>query len=327
MNALKNILARRAFGPFNEKGTPGDRLSFRIDTAARAYHWNRRVRHMPAAKALEIAAPYVNRDYSKRPPQWFGNRGGAGAIMESNGERSRWIESTEHMGLRFVGWADEINKRIGHTGWHCDSEGWESLRGGVWQLPGRKGQARLVYGYVEQDNGKETNPGSACINLEIISIDMRAAEYSVDISDESACHDAARWADSMAESDAEDRRDFRTGYDAGREAAEASAEAIEARREALPLIVEYKAATASGIGPSAIPIDGPIARQAFQNIRAAIATIESARAKRDSSWRDCSSSYESSWLAGFIDNLPAADYRAAMIAMGLRAKLKESANA
>jgi hypothetical protein len=142
-SAACRIIAGRVFGPFRETGgNPGDRASFRFDTASRAYLWNRYVRKLPAARALEIAAPYALRPYSERPPQWWGPRGSVGRTFRERGDSLRWFESTSDAGLRFIGWADELPGGPDHTGWFATADGdGATLRGGVWQLPGRKGRA------------------------------------------------------------------------------------------------------------------------------------------------------------------------------------------
>lgn len=89
---------------------------------------------MGATAALELAAPVALLPHTVRRPQWYGNRGGAGAPFREGGDVLRWIESTEAAGLRFVAWADDV-ARLRYTGWHCDDEGRETLRGESGKLP------------------------------------------------------------------------------------------------------------------------------------------------------------------------------------------------
>ena len=53
-------------------------------------------------------------------------------------------------------------------GFNC---GGETLRGGVWQLPGKGGAARLLYGYAEFEGRGEMNPGSAALVVsDVVSV-------------------------------------------------------------------------------------------------------------------------------------------------------------
>lgn len=302
LTAAARVIAGRVPGPFREQGgTPGDRAAFRFDTAARAYLWNRYVRKLPAARALEIAAPYVLRPYSVRPPQWFGKRGTVGAAWDRSGDSFRWFESTADSGLRFVAWADEILS-LRYTGWHSRADGdGETLRGGVWQLPGRKGRARLVYGYAEFEGRGEMNPGSAAICVSDILETERAALWE-SVRDFPETRDAARYADGIAERQAEKARDYDSAYQAGREAAEADAEGIEARRELLPLLAELRAARKAGLAYR-LPGQAPALCSALRaRVSALLETVSEARAERDKLWQDCWSGQAEAWAAGFADN-------------------------
>lgn len=176
LETARRLIANRVPGPFREAGgLPGDRAAMRLDAAARAYLWNRNVRQMGARAALEAAAPVALRHHTdRRAKLWYGNRGGAGAPFQRGGDSLRWIENTEAAGLRFVAWADEVKGAgVKHTGWHCTEENWtgETLRGGVWQLPGKGGAARLLYGYAEFEGRGEMNPGSAALVVsDVVSV-------------------------------------------------------------------------------------------------------------------------------------------------------------
>ena len=56
---------------------------------------------------------------------------------------SRWIESLEGAGLRFVDYADKL-ARLDHTGWYCDSFESDTFRGCVLQLTGHDGRAQAA---------------------------------------------------------------------------------------------------------------------------------------------------------------------------------------
>lgn len=295
---IARAIAARVYGPFREAGgLPGETSASRFDAAARAYLWNRRVRFMPAGAALAAALPVALRSHNDRRARlWYGSAGGAaGARFKHGGDVLRWIENTEAAGLRFVGWADDVGG-LRHTGWHCDDEGRETLRGGVWQMPGKAGAARLLYGYAEFEGRGEMNPGSAALCVsDVVSVPMRGEFGNLDETD--GARDAARWADGLAESTAEDRRDYNAAYQAGREAAEADAAAIAARAELLPLLGELRAlrrAPVAGETPNAC-------RALRRAVDSLLETISEKRAERESAWGNVWGDAAEAWRAGFMD--------------------------
>lgn len=304
LETARQIIARRVPGPFREQGgLPGERAARRLDAAARAYLWNRNVRHMGARAALEAAAPVALLPHTVRRPQWYGNRGGAGAPFRHGTDSLRWIENTEAAGLRFVAWADNVpGAGVEHTGWHCDEHGDETLRGGVWQLPGKGGAARLLYGYAEFEGRGEMNPGSAALVVsDVVSVPV-ADDWRGDLLGTPGAYDAARWADGLAESTAEDRRDYDSAYQAGRRAAERDNAAAEARRELLPLLAELRAERKR----ERRPWEGEAMRPAIcaalrSRVDSLLETISAKRAKRDSAWADVWSASREAWAAGFMD--------------------------
>lgn len=294
--AAARIIAGRVFGPFREAGgLPGEFSIWRYDGAAGVYLWNRRVRGMGATQAMELAAPWALRPHTERAPQWYGPRGPVGRAFRDGSDTLRHFSSTRDAGLRFVGWSDELNRGIRHRGWFCDDDERETLRGGVWQLPGRDGRARLVYGYAEFESRDELNPGSAVI---VVS-HVLETERADDMRDSEELRDAARYGDGMAESAADARRDYERAYQAGREAGEHDEAAIAARKEALPLLRELKAAYRV-----------PMARVAFagacavlrDRIDSLIRDRAEARAARDAAWDGVFGSDVEPWKAGFIDS-------------------------
>lgn len=313
VTAAARIIAGRVYGPFREQGgPPGDRQSFRMDTAARAYVWNRRVRKLPAARALELAAPYALRPFSERPPQWYGPRGSVGAAFEAGGDSLRWFESTRDSGLRFIAWADEL-LGLRHTGWHCRDDGdGETLRGGVWQLPGRKGRARVVYGYAEFEGRGEMNPGSAAICVsDILESGPDDSDYT------EAAREAARAADSLAQSRAEESRDYDSVWQKGREAAERDAEGVAVRRELLPLLAELRPLRKSPHTPLS-PV-GQVCKALRARVESLLETISESREARDKLWSDCPTWSEEPWRAGFMDNAEGGFRRAVALGYAKRA--------
>lgn len=304
LETAARIIANRVPGPFREAGgLPGERAAMRLDAAARAYLWNRNVRHMGARAALEAAAPVALRPHTDRRARlWYGNRGGAGAPFPRGRDLLRWIENTEAAGLRFVAWADELAS-LRHTGWYTNDDGdGDSLRGGVWQLPGKGTRARLLYGYAEFEGRGEMNPGSAALVVsEIVETESCTAWEGV--RDLPETRDAAQWADGLAERMAEQERDYRRAYDKGREAAEADGEAIEARRELLPLLAELRAERKR----ARRPWEGEAMRPAIcaalrSRVDSLLETISDKREARESSWGDAWGDSLEPWRAGFMDN-------------------------
>ncbi len=299
LETARQIIARRVPGPFREQGgLPGERAAMHLDAAARAYLWNRNVRHMGARAALEAAAPVALRPHTdRRAKLWYGNRGGAGAPFARGRDLLRWTENTEAAGLRFVGWADELPGGPDHTGWYTDDCGdGMTLRGGVWQLPGKGGAARLLYGYTEFEGRGEMNPGSAALCVSDIVTAPGQSEWE-GVRDLPELRDAARWADSVAERMAEQERDYQRAYAKGRRAAERDNAAAEARRELLPLLAELRTLRRS-------PVAGetPAACRALRaTVDSLLETISAKRAKRDAAWRDVWGDSLEAWRAGFMD--------------------------
>lgn len=299
LEAARRAIAGRVFGPFRESGgLPGEQGNRRMDSAARAYQWNRRVRGMGASDALRVAAPVALCPHTDKGARlWYGNRGSVGGTFRDGSDILRWFESTADVGLRFVGWADELDGGPSHSGWYCSEENMngDTLRGGVWQLPGLKGQARLVYGYAEHEGRGEMNPGSVAIVVSHIVLGER--DDGISLPGE-AVRDAARWADGIAESVAEERRDYDSAYQVGREAAEADAEVLEAHAELLPLMGELRALRRSDVAA-----ETPKACQALRRtVDSLLETISEKRAERDKLWGDCGSYALEAFKAGFMDN-------------------------
>lgn len=299
METVSKIIARRLIGPVKPDATwrgtwaTGEAAhKVAVERRARLYLYCRHVAGYGAETALGMA---LGAKEAARPhwKQWYGTKGGAGAPFDVGGESLRWIESTADAGLRFVGYADKLS-RLRHTGWHCDSFGdGMTLRGAVWQLTGKGGQARLVYGYVAQDSdGTETNPGSAAVAL---SPQCVAPD---DLTDNAS--DAARYADRLAEISAEKERDYQDAYRAGREAAELDSAQAESRREAAALVREVRAARRAGESSR------PAIRAALSaQVASLLSAARRARRKRDSLWADCGRAMESAWRDGFADESPA----------------------
>ena len=152
----------------------------------------------------------------------------------SEGGAVRWIENTSEVGLRFIGYADEI-AGLRHRGWYIDPFSYDdedTLRGAVWQLPARHGRAQYVAGYVDP-----MNEGAARIDFDVIEGERGGCDYD----HEDAAREAARCADSLAERTAEDEREYRLADAAKQRADELREEANEMRAELCDRIRETRA--------------------------------------------------------------------------------------
>lgn len=306
IEAAKAAIAARVYGPFRERGgLPGETSPSRIEAAARAYLWNRHVRHMPPARALELAAPVALRPHTDRQARlWYGPRQAwAGERFKSGGDIARHIGDTREAGLRFVAWADELPGGPRHTGWYCRADDFgDTLRGGVWQLPGRNGRARLVYGYAEFEGRGEMNPGSAVIVVSDIVESVSHCCTWDSVRDLPEIRDAARGADSVAESAAEEQRDYDSGYQAGREAAELDSEALETRGKLRSILAELRAAKRGPVSPPLLARIPLIRAELCERVSEMVSDIRRARDARDTLWSDCPSWLEEAFRAGFADN-------------------------
>jgi hypothetical protein len=141
--------------------------------------------------------------------------------MDGSSRRVRWCQDTGRAGLRFVGYADEISGAgISHIGWFTDEFGHnEKMRGAVWQLPARNGEARYLAGYIDP-----WNDNAALIDMEI------ETEENV----------AARSADGLAEFCAETEREHNRQWQASRDIENMREEIKHARSEHSALIGELR---------------------------------------------------------------------------------------
>lgn len=198
-----------------------------------------RRRHVPANKALADSRAFEGKCYKSN--QIWSHQ--SYTYNPPNDENLRWIENTDQAGLRFVGFADEIDRSIQHTGWYTDEDGCaETLRGAVWQLPGRNGVPLFVAGYCDPHNH-----GAARICFDVIEgerpewVPPRNGwsgywSYCDSATDHDGCREAARQADGIAEIAAESEREWReTSYKA-MDAHEMLAEAVSHGKDAIEAI-------------------------------------------------------------------------------------------
>lgn len=187
---------------------------------------------------------------------------------------TRWIESPSTMGLRFVGYADDLAK-LDHTGWFTNDHE-DKIRGCVYRLPGRNGRARFVAAHDNTDNGAADSDGPAYVDFsQIIESDFEAEMrdalrtmgkhyhtperlkpgYWAEAAHETARREAARAADGFTERQAEDERDHNRAWEAGRMWQETTEEIQEIRESVKAELAQFKAARATLGNDPAKPVD------------------------------------------------------------------------
>lgn len=193
-----------------------------------------------ATHALELARADVaagKRRYSSHP-----------AIVRQR-DGMAYIEKPESVGLRFVGrvqaecYRGNIWDNRDSSGWLTDPEGWHSrdgsglIWGEVWQLPGRKGQARFVAGY--RIGGCDSGP---CLDLSSVYSEDSRDLWGCDAEPRNmdAARDAARTADSMAQHAAEEEREYQTAWQAGSRYSDESDSLAAAREELKGILAERR---------------------------------------------------------------------------------------
>lgn len=200
-----------------------------------------------AVVALELARRDVAAGNSLYPMSWKPYV----AAGKSNKDGERWVEDPSRIGLRLVGYVDADTPRgniwndSDRNGWYADSFQDATMRGVVYQLPGRNGECRFVAGYQESDSD------GCVIDFSTIYSEKSAQWYEsscyrgwtweTDSKDIESARDAARAADSMAQRAAEESREYDTAWQAGSHAAMERDDAQAVRRDFLELIQEIKA--------------------------------------------------------------------------------------
>lgn len=191
-----------------------------------------------------------------------------------------FTDKPESIGLRFVGFSDDIIRGIQHCGWYADSFQESTYRGAVFQLPGRKGASRFVAAYRESDSGGyvvDLSPGAVQSEN---SRDMDG--YALDVKDFAACSEAAYLADGFAEREAEEAREYSEAWQAGADWSALGDVIKSARSEALEILRERRKVPKVEAPALCAAIRAQVSRLCDE--------IEQARAKRkelrDSVWRD-----------------------------------------
>lgn len=198
--------------------------------------------------ALDVARADVANRLRRYPRNYVAQ---LGAPFEHGGFTLQWCERPTDIGLRFVGYASDITKS-NTTGYYTDSDYSETMRGVVYQLPGRNRKPRFVAGHDNSDNGAADNAGPAAIDLTTI-YEGEAPKlvthkgyapymsYETNPADHDGCRDAAHAADQIAEKCAESEREYQTAWAAGSLYANACEEIATLRKATLATIAAMKA--------------------------------------------------------------------------------------
>lgn len=168
----------------------------------------------------------------------------SGCIGAAGKDGLQWCEWPSAIGLRFVGWADDLaGRRVSHFGWYCDAFQEETYRGAVYQFPARNGVPLYVIGYREGSTGNRRSEwsdtsGNPAARLDLANL-IRGTKGGENAEDD--LRDAAIQADSLAENAAEEARDYSEHWQKGSQYADLGEEVKTMRRDALKLIAEIKA--------------------------------------------------------------------------------------
>lgn len=184
--------------------------------------------HAPSSPEASRALKWARDDIAKGVKRYTSKPGVVGAFARDAKRESAFLERVH---LREVGFADKI-VRIDHKGWFTAPNGDDgaTLRGVVYQLPGKGRRARFLAGYLESESGG--------VVLDVSRVHL-GEEGGVDSArDDSGAHDAALAADGEAERAAEKEREYQEAWRAGRDWANAAEKIQEARA----LRREYKRA-------------------------------------------------------------------------------------
>lgn len=278
MSIAKHI-ARIVGGAYDNAG---DKAGF---MAARSYrYW--RARGRTASDALRLARADAEAENARYDES---------AAMCAEGERGgRWCERPEAIGLRFVGFSDEIlsgRRGVDHNGWflYPDGDPGEVARGAVYQLPARGGRPVYVEALRTGEGGWRDwrdmgEDGSALLFLNDRHLGEQGGREATGDCD--ALISAARGADEEARIYAEKEREYQEAWRAGADCAEKEAEAKEERKAARELARELRAilkhVAPDRFRPSSFPAACATLRGAIRDhIRNASEAAEKARELAD----------------------------------------------
>lgn len=183
---------------------------------------------------------------------------------------TRYLESLDRCGLRFVGLAHDVAKGfyrncgLRHTGHYVDMYQNETIAGAIFRLSGKGKAARYVVGYNDP-----WNEGYSIDLNHVIEGDKLQSSYD----DDDALRDCVSASDSLAKHEAERMREYDTAWQAGRLFAECGAENARYRKDVLAILKERKIVA----GVNAPSLCAAIVAQ----VRTLLNMIEDNRAKRE----------------------------------------------
>lgn len=158
-----------------------------------------------------------------------------------------YVEQPADIGLRFIGWADEIAKRaVDHFGWFIQPEPFqdESYRGCVFQLPARAGLPVYVPGYakVAAFGRHEMQESGYLVALRQIDRELGEKDDNQEYGYGRTVISCAIAADDIARRDASDEMDYQTAWQLGNQYSDLVAEYKEFRTKRRLLVAALKAA-------------------------------------------------------------------------------------
>lgn len=191
----------------------------------------------PAAETWKRAAFYAKRG-ERLAAEKYSAPASIGAPFKSGGAVWRFVENPAAVGLRWVGWADEV-ANLRHEGWFVDIGGdLPAMRAAVYQFPARDGAPLFVAGIPDQDTGAggDFGPMQFCIS------ELFPGERGEDARETpDAAREAARFGDKRAERIAEAARDYDAAWRSGQRFAALGDSIRNTRRQILAVLGEARA--------------------------------------------------------------------------------------
>lgn len=222
--------------------------------------------------------------------------------------RLAFVEKPERVGLRHVGNVEaesyggrDCFSRRDSGGWYTDpagdvfKDGSGLAWGVVYQLPGRKGMARFVAGYVIGGCGDNNPTLDFGTIYECSTRDHWSGGYSRDEID--AARDAARAADQMAKHAAESEREYKAAWQAGNRYSDLGDEIAQSRAEIKESISLFRQLRRD-LGAAAVDTSkyGKLCAIIRGDVAGERASIDKARQERR---KLAEGDYIAEWLPGF----------------------------
>jgi uncharacterized protein YukE len=274
-----------------------------MNTLASLYLWHRRyamfrgnvfVRTIPAVPA--VALNLAKADLAAKKQRYSpGLAFGPVFKRDCSNVSYRWIENVFRVGLRFIGYADDVCKsnfsymgEIRHNGWFTDDFQSSKYRGVVLQTPAKDGVPRYLAGY-ECAN----NPGTYLVEWDVVDGtkggNAEGAQY------DPLAREVARRADGIAEEWAEQEREYQSAWQELRDAREELSKSLTDVREE---IADYKATLAVTRDSTSKPVEAirlldkakrdlTVSRATFAKALEAALEAKSNAASHKISWDEC----------------------------------------